>query len=82
MTTKRALNRPIERLAYRRAEAAATLGVSETKFVDWEQRGLMPKPVKIDGVTLYDAQQLALAWAAMREGLEPAFDTGNPYDAE
>lgn len=41
------LKRPIERLAYRRPEAAAVLGVSESKFLDWERRGLMPAAVKI-----------------------------------
>ena len=78
----RALKRPIERLAYRRFEAAAVLGVSETKFVEWQRRGLVPKPVKIDGLTLYDARLLTLAWAAMREGHEPEFDSDNPYDAD
>lgn len=74
--------RPIERLAYRRDEAAAALGVSPTKFSDWERRGLMPKAVKIDGVTLYDAQELAIAWAALRDGHQPDFDSDNPYDAD
>ena len=58
------------------------LGVSTTKFADWERRGLMPGSLKIDGVTLYDAQQLAIAWAALRDGDQPAFDNGNPYDSE
>jgi len=74
--------RPIERLAYRRDEAAAVLGVSTTKFSDWERRGLVPRALKIDGLTLYDAQQLAIAWAAMRDGDKPEFDNGNPYDSE
>lgn len=77
-----AFKRPVERLAYRRDEAAAALGVSTTKFSDWERRGLVPKAVKIDGVTLYDAQQLAIAWASMRDGHQPEFDNGNPYDSE
>lgn len=74
--------RAIERLAYRRDEAATALGVSMTKFADWERRGLVPKAVKIDGVTLYDAQQLAIAWACMRDGQQAEFDNGNPYDSE
>lgn len=77
-----AFKRPIERLAYRRDEAAAALGVSTTKFSDWERRGLVPRALKIDGVTLYDAQQLAVAWAALRDGHQPEFDNGNPYDSE
>lgn len=77
-----AFKRPIERIAYRRDEAAAALGVSTTKFAEWERRGLVPSAVKVDGVTLYDAQQLAIAWAAMRDGHQPQFDRGNPYDAD
>lgn len=77
-----AFKRPIERLAYRRDEAAAVLGVSTTKFGEWERRGLVPRALKIDGVTLYDAQQLAIAWAALRDGHQPEFDNGNPYDSE
>lgn len=50
--------RPIERLAYRRPEAAAAVGVSETKFSEWEQRGLMPRAIFVDGCRLYDAEQL------------------------
>lgn len=74
--------RPIERLAYRRDEAAAVLGVSVTKFTEWEQRGVVPKGIKIDGVTLFDAGQLYLAWIAMRDGTQIEFDTRNPYDAD
>jgi hypothetical protein len=76
------LKRPIERLAYRRPEAAAALGVSETKFVDWERRGLMPQAIMVDGCRLYDAEQIRVAWQAMKEGRDPAFDSGNPYDAD
>ena len=74
------LKRPIERLAYRRPEAAAALGVSETKFLEWEKRGMMPRPVRIDGCTLYDAEQIRYAWQMLREGSQPTFDSANPYD--
>lgn len=75
------LRRSITRLAYRRPEAAEVLGVSETKFREWEDRGLVPKPVKIDGVTLYDAQELLLAWEALKSGTgRQGFKEPNPYD--
>lgn len=75
------LKRPIPRLAYRRDEAASVLGVSVTKFSDWEHRGLVPKPIKVDGVTLYDAEEISEAWSAMRDSRKPEFDNSNPYDA-
>jgi hypothetical protein len=74
------LKRPIERLAYRRDEAAAVLGVSLTKFEEWVARGLMPKPVKIDGCTLYDARQVDLAWQALRDGENISFDSRRVYN--
>jgi hypothetical protein len=75
------LKRPIERLAYRRPEAAAALGVSESKFLDWERRGIMPRPIHVDGCRLYDAEQIRIAWEALKDGSEPpAFDNSNPYD--
>lgn len=77
-----AMKRPIERLAYRRPEAAAALGVSETKFSDWERRGIMPSAVMVDGCRLYDAEQIRVAWQALKEGREASFDSDNPYDAD
>ena len=74
------LKRPIERLAYRRPEAAAAVGVSETKFADWEQRGLMPPAIFVDGCRLYDAEQLRQAWQALKDGIPAEFDSANPYD--
>lgn len=59
------LKRPITRLAYRRDEAAAVLGIGTTKFDAWVKRGLLPRPVKVDDVVLYDARALAEAWAAI-----------------
>lgn len=57
-----ALKRPIERLAYRRDEAAAALGVSVSTFDDWVVDGLVPKPLKIGGVRLWDKKALETAW--------------------
>ena len=74
------LKRPIERLAYRRDEAAAALGIGLTKFEDWVKRGMMPKPVKVDGCSLYDARQLEVAWQAILAGEGGAIDSTNPYD--
>jgi DNA-binding transcriptional MerR regulator len=75
------LRRSINRIAYRRPEAAEALGVSETKFREWEARGLLPSPVKIDGVTLYDAQELLLAWDTLKSGTgRRGFREPNPYD--
>lgn len=76
------LKRPIERLAYRRPEAAAVLGVSESKFLDWERRGLMPAAVIVDGCRLYDAEQIRVAWLALKEGRAPVLAESNPYDLE
>jgi hypothetical protein len=76
----RALKRPIERIAYRRDEAAAVLGVSLTKFEEWVRFGRMPKPVKVDGCTLYDARQLEVAWQAIMAGETASFDSRSEYD--
>jgi len=78
----KALKRPIVRLAYRRDEAAASLGVSESKFADWERRKMMPPGIHVDGCRLYDAEQIRAAWQAIKEGREPEFDSDNPYDAD
>lgn len=65
--------RPIERIAYRRDEAAATLGIGTTKLDDWVKRKILPPPVRIDDVVLYDAEGLRSAWADIvsraRDGL-------------
>lgn len=76
----KALKRPIVRLAYRRDEAAAVLGVSVTKFEEWVRLGRMPKPVKVDGCTLFDAGQIEVAWQAMMAGETASFDSRSEYD--
>lgn len=76
------LKRPIERIAYRRPEAAAALGVSESKFADWERRKMMPPAIHVDGVRLYDVEQVRAAWLTLKEGREPELDSDNPYDAD
>ncbi len=74
------LKRPIERLAYRRPEAAAAMGVSETKFTEWEQRGMVPRAIVVDGCRLYDAEQLRHAWQMLKDQKTAEFDSWNPYD--
>lgn len=48
--TPRELSLP--RFAVRREEAAASVGVSASKFDEWVRDGKMPKGHKIDGVVL------------------------------
>jgi predicted DNA-binding transcriptional regulator AlpA len=74
-----ALKRPIERLAYRRTEAAAALGVSANTFDTWVQNGLMPRPIHVGGCVLWDAAQLQVCWQMLAEG--SAVDSANPWDA-
>lgn len=58
-------------------EAAASVGVSPTKFREWEADGRMPKGRKIDGVVLYDTQEVFDAWPRLRDGELPI---KNPFD--
>lgn len=74
----------INRLAYRRDEAAASLAISPSTFDSWILRGLMPKGRRIGGVTLWDAENLRAAWVALSEvGEDPPADDGeNPFDTQ
>lgn len=72
--TPRELSLP--RFAVRREEAAASVGVSATKFDEWSRDGRMPKGHKIDGVVLWDVQELREAWQRLRDG---DFNV-NPFD--
>lgn len=72
--TPRDLSLP--RFAVRRDEAAASVAVSETKFAEWVAAGKMPKGHKIDGVVLWDVQEIREAWLRLRDG-ECA---DNPFD--
>jgi predicted DNA-binding transcriptional regulator AlpA len=49
----------------RKPRAAAYVGVSETLFDTGVKNGLMPKPFKLGGVTLWDRHQLDLALDAL-----------------
>jgi predicted DNA-binding transcriptional regulator AlpA len=69
-------DRSLPRFALRRAEAAASLAISETKFVQWCDDGRMPKGRKIDGVVLWDTQEIGEAWDALKNGDV----ANNPFD--
>ena len=68
----------IPRFALRGDEAAASVGVSVTKFKEWEADGRMPKGRKIDGVVLYDTQEVFEAWRRLRDG---EVSSRNPFDS-
>jgi predicted DNA-binding transcriptional regulator AlpA len=72
-------HRPIGRIAYRRTEAAAALGVSTNTFDTWVKDGIMPRPIRVGGCVLWDATQLQVCWQMLAEGA--AVDTVNPWDA-
>jgi predicted DNA-binding transcriptional regulator AlpA len=58
----------LPRFALRRDEAAASLGVSVTKFDEWCGDGRMPKGRKIDGVVLWDTEEIRDAWNRLKDG--------------
>jgi predicted DNA-binding transcriptional regulator AlpA len=66
----------LPRFALRRDEAAASLGVSATKFDEWVKDGRMPKGFKIDGVVLWCVQEVREAWERMKGGGQAT----NPFD--
>jgi predicted DNA-binding transcriptional regulator AlpA len=66
----------VPRFALRRDEAAASLAVSTTKFDEWCADGRMPRGRKIDGVVLWDTQEILEAWERLRDGSY----SKNPFD--
>jgi predicted DNA-binding transcriptional regulator AlpA len=66
----------VPRFALRRDEAAASLAVSTTKFAEWCADGRMPRGRKIDGVVLWDTQEVLEAWERLRDGSY----SKNPFD--
>jgi predicted DNA-binding transcriptional regulator AlpA len=66
----------LPRFALRRDEAAASLAVSTTKFDEWVTDGRMPRGRKIDGVVLWDTEEVRNAWETLRDGR----DYRNPFD--
>ena len=75
--------RPIIRIAYRPAEAAAAIGISLNTMLRWEKDGLLPRPYKVNGVTLYDRKELEECWERLKEeSNKPTCDEPNPWDNE
>ena len=66
----------LPRFALRRDEAAASVAVSPTKWDEWVNDGRMPKGRKIDGVVLWDTQEIREAWERLRDG----HYSKNPFD--
>jgi predicted DNA-binding transcriptional regulator AlpA len=66
----------LPRFAVRREEAAASVGVSPTKFDEWVKDGRMPPGRKIDGVVLWDVAEIYEAWVGLRDGEY----SKNPFD--
>jgi predicted DNA-binding transcriptional regulator AlpA len=67
------------RRGMRRIDAAAFVGVSPTKFDDWVERGLMPKPKTIDGVVLWDLERLDRAWDELPDGAHEGAGEDHPW---
>lgn len=71
----------IPRFALRRAEVAASLSISPSLFDVWIGKGRMPKGRKIDGVVLWDTEEVRTAWYRIVDHDAPDDDDGeNPYD--
>jgi predicted DNA-binding transcriptional regulator AlpA len=66
----------LPRFAVRREEAAASVGVSATRFDEWVKDGRMPPGRKIDGVVLWDVGEIREAWERLRDG----HHSNNPFD--
>jgi predicted DNA-binding transcriptional regulator AlpA len=73
--TPRDLSLP--RFALRRDEAAASLAISETTFDKWVEMKRMPAGRKIDGVVLWDCQEVREYWNRLKDGDV----VNNPFDS-
>lgn len=58
----------LPRFALRREEAAASLSVSPSTFDKWVGDGRMPKGRKVDGITLWDTDEIREHWISLRDG--------------
>lgn len=63
----------------RRPEAAAYVGLGETKFDELVKDGRMPPPKRIDGRVVWDRRALDAAFDALPDDRE-AEGTENPWD--
>jgi predicted DNA-binding transcriptional regulator AlpA len=73
--TPRDLSLP--RFALRRDEAAASLAISETTWDKWVEMKRMPPSRKIDGVVLWDTQEIREYWNRLKD----ADNANNPFDS-
>lgn len=55
--------------------AAQYIGVGETKFLEWVSEGVMPKPIRRDGVVLWDIRALDVAFDRLAPDPEEEEDT-------
>ncbi|MFZ5616216.1 MAG: helix-turn-helix transcriptional regulator [Pseudomonadota bacterium] len=62
----------------RRPEAAAYVGLGETKFDELVKDGRMPRPKRIDGRVVWDRRALDAAFDALGADLEADFGTAAP----
>jgi hypothetical protein len=69
------LPRSLPPLGVNRAEAAALIGVSATKFDEMVKDGRMPGAKKIDGRLVWSVRALTQAFDALPDGSQ-----GNPWD--
>ena len=80
------MNKPLKlttfKFAYRRTEAALALGISPSTFDKWIAQKLMPPGQKIEGIRLWDAEELQSAWQDLIESIlnDPKKDDENPFD--
>jgi predicted DNA-binding transcriptional regulator AlpA len=66
----------LPRFALRRDEAAASLAISETTFDKWVELRRMPPGRRIDGVVLWDTQEVRDSWNKLKDGDA----VNNPFD--
>jgi hypothetical protein len=69
----------VEPVAVRAPQAAAMLGVSESKLRALVAEGRIRPPIEIDRVRLFDVEQLRADWASLRDAAL-ADDGPNPWD--
>jgi predicted DNA-binding transcriptional regulator AlpA len=63
------------RRGLRRFDAAAYVGVGESKFDELVHDGRLPKPFRIDGCVVWDVRQLDLAFDRLAEDAGAEEDT-------
>lgn len=69
----------IQPLAVRAPQAAAMLGISESKLRALVAEGRVRPPIEIDRVRLFDVETLRHDWQALRDAAL-ADDGPNPWD--